>query len=358
VGDLDNFRQEGGAILIATDQHDNGWLSDLRLHVAGEKVTVAPSFRELGHLRNLECPVLRDFTAPEHPIFHRVTRVVTNRPSYLVPEPGCDLRLLAWFPPGCLAEGQVNQLPFIYGTEPQGKDRVLVLADHDVFVDGMILRNDLENFEFASDCVAWLADKGRRKYALLIDDGEVVSDFKVPLAELPMPLPPSKIISKMLRGLEEVNFFNAVLLEGVPRTVILRYLLLAASGWLLVYGLFRLVRAHHRTGTAARVAARVEKVVAPGLPLLTRRAEAVAGAGNCYEAARDLARLAFEGETGEPPAAPPAVLRGGRRLHREVERLWRLAYGATPTPVSPQEFASLAAMVARVRAALGRTGEW
>jgi hypothetical protein len=359
VGGLARFRHEGGAILIATDQPDRGRLAELRLSVSGRRVSVIPQLLEgrpdLACAGNRECPVLRVFEAPQHSVFRRLGALVTNRPSYLVPGQGCDLRLLAEFPEGCIAEGQGwrQELPFILGTEG-GEDRILVLADHDVFLDGMMMRTSTHNFEFAADCIRWLADKGRRKYALLIEHGRVETDFNPPLVKLPpLPLPPLKAVGKLVRGLEEANVFNAAILEGVPRGLILRYLFLVVSGWVLAYGLGRLVRAHHRAEPVSRVAAKVERRADPDLPLVARRTEASARAGNCYEAARDLARLCFEGDSGEPSPTPPAVV-GGRRLRREVERLWRLAYGATPTPVSPKEFAALAAAVGRVRAALGQ----
>src|SRR5207248_1822382 len=82
-----------------------------------------------------------------------------------------------------------------------------------------------------------------------------------------------------------------------------------------------------------------------------RRRHAAAGEGQCGEAARDLARLCFEGPAGavgEPPAAPPRVVRGGRRLRRDVERLWRLAYGEGAGPVAAAEFPGLLAALALV----------
>jgi hypothetical protein len=373
VGGLARFREASGAVLIATDQDDGGRLADLGLRVSGERVAVPRSLArlwpQLVHAGERVCPVVRDFEDPQHPIFRGIRALVSNQPSrFVVAQQGTDLRLLARLPEGCSTVADeldrafpgrpgvapLEELPFIFGTGPD-EARALLLADHDLFVDGMMLRRHTNNFEFAVNCVRWLTNDGERKHVLLIENGVVVTDLGKPLTRLPqMPFPSLKALGKLVRGLEEANVVNGAILSNVPRGRILRHLFLAASGWLLAYGLIRLVRAHQRTEPAPRVAAKVEKQAAAGdLPLVARRTESVAREGNCYEAARDLARLCFEGDSGEPPETPPAVV-GGRGLRREVERLWRLAYGATPTPVSPREFAALAATVARVRAALGR----
>jgi hypothetical protein len=355
VGGLGEFQRNGGAILIATDRFDiRGRLSELGVVVRGSAVEARDP--ALAFQGEKACPVLRGLGNVPHPLFRGLNRgLVTNSPSYLVFPPlrGTDLRSLVRFPPGCVARGpapEIAPLTFIAAPLAPNGDRVVVIAGHGVFMNGMLGLN-ADNFAFAWNCVEWLSEKGKRKYALLIEDGRVMRSFDVPLAQL--PLPPLKAITRMVRDLEEENFFNRLLLDNVPRARLLRYLFLGASGLLLFYGLHRLIRAHHRGETAApRLAAKVQDQAGAEVPLVARRNDAALREGNCYEAARDLARLCFEGEGGEPPAAPPRVRRGGRRLRREVERLWRLAYGGTPTPVAPAEFAALVAQAARVQAAV------
>jgi hypothetical protein len=357
VGGLREFQRNGGAILIATDRHDGAGLSELGVTVRGWAVeATAPALAFQG---KEACPVFRRLGNLPHPLFRGLHRdLVTNSPSYLaflqrLGFPPSGLRPLVLFPPGCITWRRApptDTLTFI-AAPPQGDGaRVLVIAGHGIFMNGM-LGLDADNFAFARNCVQWLSEKGKRKYALLIEEGRVMKSFDVPLAQL--PLPPLKAISGIVRGLEDENFFNRLLLDNVRRARLLRYLFLGASGLLLFYGLHRLIRAHHRGETAApRLAAKVEQQANVEVPLVARRNEAALREGNCYEAARDLARLCFEGEGGQPPAAPPVVQRGGRRLRREVGRLWRLAYGGTPTPVAPAEFAALVAQAARVQAAL------
>ena len=45
---------------------------------------------------------------------------------------------------------------------------------HGIFMNGM-LGLDTDNFTFARNCVEWLSEKGKRKYALLIEEGRVMT---------------------------------------------------------------------------------------------------------------------------------------------------------------------------------------
>jgi hypothetical protein len=360
------FLAEGGAVLVATDRADEGRLKDLGLRVSGNAVVVNPRAMEadpeLAYGRQRDCPRISIPADSRHPLFQGLGRgLATNRPSYITSLKSRRLHPLLDFPDGCQDGGPhapfVRGLPtFLYATRAKAngrgdRERGLVIADRTVFMNGMLALPDVDNWVFAWNCVNWLSEGRRRKYALLIEDGSVVSNFDLPLMRL--PLPPLKVVGRMLRVVEEENLFNRFILANVPRERILRFLFLGASGLLLLYGLFRLVRAHHRGETAApMVAALVAQQAEAELPPVALRNEAAVREGNCYEAARDVARLCFEGEGSEAPADPPRVVRGGRQLRRDVEQLWRLAYDATPTPVSPAEFAGLATVAARVRAAL------
>jgi hypothetical protein len=357
LGGLARFRDAGGAILVATDRPDGGRLGELGVAVSGRPVQVVPALRndpQRAFRENEKCPVLYGLKNILHPLFKDLGRgLATNRPSYLRLLRSRRLLPLVRFPEGCVAvpdDSPPTGLTFIAAPGAGSADRVLVLAGHGVFTNGMMALGE-DNYGFAWNCVSWLREEGRRKYALLVEDGRVVGSFDVPLMQL--PLPPLRAISGILRGLEEENFFNKLVTDNVPKERLLRYLFLGGSGLLLLIALARLVRAHHHGETAApNVAAKVEKAAASDLPLVARRRAAALEAGNFYEAARDLARLCFEGEHGEPPAAPPAVVGGGRRLRRDIARLWRLAYGATPVPVSSAEFAALTALAAHVRGVL------
>jgi hypothetical protein len=160
------------------------------------------------------------------------------------------------------------------------------------------------------------------------------------------------MIAQIIRDLEDKNVFNRLALDNIGRWAILRPLAVVVSLLLVLYGLYRLVRAHHGgEPTPAPVAVKVAEQ-ASELPVAVRRQRFLLEERNCHEAARELARLCFEGAGGARPSAPPRLPRGGPKLQRQAERLWRLAYGDEPEPVSPAELARLSLVMARVRAAL------
>src|SRR5262249_43923391 len=252
-------------------------------------------------------------------------------PEFLKQQDPEPLVGLARFPPGCVDE-HWQPLPggslFVVGSAAasKGPGRMVVVGGHSAFMNNMMLRRDNGNLDFAWNCVHWLTENRKRKHVLFIESGNVVTDLNVPLVHFPLPI--LKVISKALRRLENENQFNRLILDNVERERIVRGLVVGLTVLLGVYGLFRLVRAHHRGEPAAPlVAGRVGGGEAP-LPAATRRRQAQIVEGNYWEAARALARLCFEGEgAAPPPDGPPVVAHGPRRLRRLVGRLWQLAYG-------------------------------
>src|SRR5262249_46817188 len=119
------------------------------------------------------------------------------------------LRVLARFPRGCFRSadspsvGVLFSFPFAAGG-PFGQGRALVLADHSIFINDMMLRKDNDNLAFAASCIDWLTEGGKRNQVLMIDEGEVVTTFQVPLQELDPPMPgAAEMINHVLLRLEE-----------------------------------------------------------------------------------------------------------------------------------------------------------
>jgi hypothetical protein len=79
----------------------------------------------------------------------------------------------------------------------------------------------------------------------------------------------------------------------------------------------------------------------PKAPLLDQRRRALLRSGNVWEMGHRLARECFESAGVAPTGAAPRVVmaRGSRwqrwRVNRRVARLWRLARGDAPKPLSP-----------------------
>ena len=383
-GGLRQFLEEGGAALIATDRAVPRRLQDFGVAVTGSQVRLPPntvfkSYRDLE-----ECPMLTPalgaapalLATPGVPgggLFGFLN-VATNRPSYLLtarPLPG-RLTRLATLPWKCEVEGPdglmylVNRpLPFAVGG-PVGRGRLLVLADHSLFINEMLLQADNNNIDFTYNCLDWLAgDREQpRNRALFVEEGDVKTAFDIPLKEVAVPLPPEEALVPLaddaVAQMEQENALNRVLLDLVPFETIWVVLVLLLTALLAGYGFYRLSHSRHRVDLWAPLLEAVLARHAPAQTLMEQRHRALLGRGNLWEPARALARQWFE-ETGcAPPngdAAEPGVRVNGtwwRRwaLGRKVRRLWRLAYGAAPVPVPPQEFARLLANLEDVKVAL------
>jgi hypothetical protein len=366
TGGLTRFQKQGGALLIASDRTDNGALGEWGLVIDGRLVHE----KEERAYRGLkECPLVTRFSDPGHPLFRGLVRgIATNQPSFVRPWHG-GLLYRAAFSADCRLQRRVRaKLPpgavfLVGGARDFGPDeRMVVMAGHGVFMNGMIAQRDNDNFAFACNCIRWLTDGGKRKHVLFLEEGTVQAELNVPLRALPPPpLPSSRVVNKLLRGLEEERFFDRLLLRIVPRDKLLSALVLLFSAGLLVYGVSLLLRARHQGEAAVPlVTATALAATDANLPLMIQRDRDVVRSGNLWEAARTLARSCFDqagaASPGHPARVPPLEIAGGwlqrRRLARQVRYLWQLAYSAAPVPVSPRQFVRMAGLVRAVRSAL------
>jgi hypothetical protein len=356
---LFQFWNDGGAVLIASDRADVGMLQDFNVRITGDVVHQAAQRAYLGRE---ECPVL-PVTSDKLPIFRQLRKgLASNQPS-CVRMLGKPLQALADFPVSCRIVGGKGK-PGTYiagGTGQFPTCRALVIGGHGVFLNDMMAQHDNDNFAFACNCIDWLRPSpggGKRKHALFVENGKVHERFDVPLSTLPpVPLPSSRIVNKILQGLEEENFFNRLLVAIVGRDRIMRIVLLFLSAGLLVYCVTRLVRARHRAESGVPLLPEGVTAAGEAAAIMSRRDRDVIRGGNLWEAARGLARSCFarepwQGRGGGPPRVVAAGWWRRQRLTRQVQELWDVAYGPRPFPVPPRKFARLAAAVEEVRAAL------
>jgi hypothetical protein len=378
-GGLGVFRSRGGAILIASDYGSAIRLNQLGVEISGHDVWVRedqPPERSSAYQGDTRCPVIRQGVNQGHPLFQDLTRgIVPNNPSFLTLQPECDLTWLARFPEDCLWSrfGRVMFIDprfpelnnkvgpdrlFMVGSDTHAppRDRVLIVASQTVFLNGM-MRLDNDNLTFTFRCVRWLTNNGQRKYVLFVHNNTIVTDFNVPLSQFPIPW--SRWLSTLLRGLEQENRHNELFLDWLPRERIVYYLVILFSVGLALYGLRRLARSRFRLQPhVPLVAARVARIK-PDVPVAVHRYRAVLESGQLWEAAQTLARDCFEefAPDGDPAKhGRPVPTRGTwqqrHALERKVERLWQLAASEEPVPVSPMEFERLLELVRAVRAAL------
>jgi hypothetical protein len=342
-----------GAVLIASDRGADRLL-DEELRITGPVVS-QPALE--AYRQQQECPLIKHYVDPLHPIFRGLTRgLATNKPSFLTGR-SPPLPVLARFPRECFLKPWEAAEPLAYiagsGHTAGPENRVLVIAGNGLFINGMLAQRDSDNFAFACNCIRWLTSDGQRKQVLFVEEGKIQASFDVPIRELPpLPIPPSQVVEKILGRLEEEGFFDRLF----GSDTFWRGTVLLLSAALLVYGVSRLLGARHRREINLPL---LPEGLAPAAPLspMTQRHRDLVRAGNLWEAARALARSCFD-QLGEPwQAHPPPSLEiaGGwvhrLRLRRQVQQLWSLAHGEAG-PVSPRRYAQIAARALGIQAAL------
>jgi hypothetical protein len=378
-GGLKAFVGRGGAALLATDQkvdkpEAEKAISEVAgVQINGRQVVILnedPRFRYKGLP---DCPIVWPSATALGEVLFRNPRgkalgplsVATNIPSYLStagsrPRGVVDF---ARFPRDCARESTPgNLVPFANWLLPPlfgvggdvGDGRVLVMADHSVFINEMLMQTDNDNFEFAYNCLEWLQGEGKqRTKVLFVEEGRVQTNFNIPLKQV---LPPWDVLERQfVAGLNEgiADFqkhdgFNQMFYEGAydllhltPRDVGRVLALLVALG-LLVYGSYRIgVRGRFRPEPNLAPLDRALENQTPAGSLLEERRQAMFRAGNLWETARELAQQFFTAAEVTPGDRPPRVeTEGGRwqrrHVRRLVRRLWQLARGTHPVAISPR----------------------
>src|SRR5439155_10318416 len=119
---------------------------------------------------------------------------ITDQPSYIVLDsPAGDYVVLSCFPPLVTGRGGLpsteKQPAFAVGSPASSDRRVLILSSHSQFWNSAVVQGDADNWAFMLDTVRWLSEhKGKkRKHALFIVENKVVTNFDVPIGELPFP---------------------------------------------------------------------------------------------------------------------------------------------------------------------------
>src|SRR5262249_32528337 len=164
-------------------------------------------------------------------------------------------------------------------------------------------------------------------------------------------------------AMQKDNVANRAIRSGVeqlaqPPEKWLQGVILTSTVGLAVVGLARLTQVRQRREKAAQLAA-APGGLASGLTLFEERHQSMLQNHNVWEAARALARQAFESTPGPTPAVVPTfrlpVSRWRNwRLRRRINRLWQLAYGAQPVRLSARQLKRLGPEVDNMKALLPR----
>jgi hypothetical protein len=372
-GGLKSFLDKGGALLVATDRAGLTKWQEL-LQISFRKYYVR-SPAELAYKNNEECPFVVPTQVQDPPIFRNLNQVATNRPTYFINR-SQGLKTLAVFDRRCWVEGPLRlpaNYPFAAGGE-FGEGRVLVLSDHSVFINEMMIQTDNDNFDFAYNCVDWLRrDRGdgqpKRTHVLFLDEGETVANFDVPVTDVPVPS--MEVINRMLVKMQQENLFNRIILGEHPDERlrdILRVLIVVFTTALAGFGCYRFLQA--RYGVEAKEPLFSAKVAqeTPDIALTIQRQLAMIKADNFWEAAHHLARDWFLVNVPDLFPAPGKASRRRsilerfsvdsgwwrrRSLEKKVQAIWDVAAGP-PRRLSASDFARFVTQFEEIKTALAR----
>jgi hypothetical protein len=289
--------------------------------------------------------------------------VATNRSGYLLNE-NSPLNIVARFPrqgayPGHPPNGN---LPFAMAGEFDG-GRVLIMADHSVFINAMLLQPDNQNAVFALGCVDWLTESGKRKRVFMLNEGHRQTRFNSPLklgsdATLPPPEALVSVFDQVMAGLEAENRFNEMAhapTGGLSKERAIYVLVLSATMLLIVLVFQRLNAARQRREPGIVPVAATVQQLEPGRPVHHLRQTAMMAQGNYWEAAHELAIDVFEPLLASMrPGSRLQVDSGGSFLERRKKRqqaraVWELALDPKPKKWTRRQWLALHALVGPLR---------
>jgi hypothetical protein len=427
TGGVRSFVDRGGALFLATDKALPRAGEDALTETAGVRVTgrsvICKDADSCYHGLDY-CPFLLPIRGENPDLFRNLTpqgasvsTVASNAPSYLeraARSTGKPFLLgLASLPDNCSLEGVPNQFqspPLFAVGGNKGKGRVLVLADHSIFINEMMLPPDNGNVEFTYNCLEWLrgdAKEGRTK-VLFVEDGKVNPRFNVPLKEMPDELvkrlleylrqhpdeaaklalnivahypretaklaldaadaadkTAQKIAPEAERSLQEFDerdgFNDGLVQMFADKDGSADGLLRSLAVWLAVlvvlYGCYKIGwKARHRTDLQGPLLSVALYRLDPADTVVEQRRRDLIRGDNLWEPARDLARQCLAASGLPAAAVPPRVVVQGGWLRQwtmtgRVRRLWRLAYGP-PTRISLSQWQRLLREAQQVMTAL------
>lgn len=393
-GGLEKFLRDGGAALLTSDrQTRDRSVRDAIVKLAG----VSISADRLRSERPNECYHGQDFCPFVFPLADArpnlfpdwregIGPIACNVPSMLLfrqAVPG--IRILGVLSEHCVFENggspRVRPPPLLAGGDV-GAGRLLIVADHSIFINEMMLPADTGNVEFTYNLVRWLKDTNRDR-VLFLDEGTVQTRLAIPLKS-PRITPEEALeilfsrrnqilveAERIVANMEDDdNAINRKLVEAVERGPTWRGVFLVA---LLAATVAGALFAVYRVGVRDRF--HIDRSVPPLLgaigerlpsgPLAEQRVDALLALGDVREPLRDLARrwLTRIGlPTPKGPRDPvPAVRAGGWlswwRWRSRLARVWQLAAGAWDRPITPRSLQRWQRELDELRAGWEK-GEW
>ena len=403
----------GGAALIASDSavlFANAFERVGNTQITGNPISGGPGTNadslflgmpNLPFVVPVERPLGDD--GPEWEIFAGLTRIATNRPSYLsVPLARREFSsLLATYPDDCYVTEQnemkkVNPNRHYFAAAGSGPHpitarpyRFLALADPSVFINQMMLANDpvsgrTDNLEFASRAIGFLSEwngQPHRKRCIFYQNGVLVERFDTVRSMMrpPLPLPNIWAMQEKLTDLgnriidqfetnDTVNkgFVGSTESERTRRFKFIMEFILAMlclrAGW---YLLKRVWIARRKPDGPSAVAGGLPSTAKGDRPagVFDRRQRELLRRNNLFEPVRTAIRGMFV-EAGVPDDAgkklPKVVISDAvtrsDTLREALQDLWKIAYGPARV-VTVQRWNLLEPIFERVRQAHAH-GKW
>jgi hypothetical protein len=383
-----------GSALIATDTLTTLKSSaDRDFFVAGDQVRCLNSGST--HSDKDYCPYVvpvgGDFPNETQSLFRGLNRIATNRPSYLVTNGlGGDIQhVLARLPGDCVGpQGEaLSAAPFALGG--QGPDasnprtyRLLVIADHSIFINQMLLEPNSDNLKLAYRVIDYLqGPEKNRKRCIFYENGVLKERFddlrQAHARQNPMPLPQvnlwamqdklTDLGNAIIDRLQTNDAHNKILLgsgagsQSKSLEVIARFFLILATVVACFFLLRRLWSSRKPSDIPPPPSVASATSGPPGI--FDRRQKELLRRDNVFEPVRDLIREFFEsiGAHGDgmprlPKLVISDVVRKPESLRTAIRDFWKIAFGP-PQTLSVNRWRELAPFFDRVRQAHA-DGKW
>ena len=353
-GGVQRFLEKGGSLLFASDREFSfaalpslGWID------------VAVTDRDLvnygmNYRNQIQCPRIigDELRKSNHPAFETVKRdVATNRPGW-IRDPLGQLRIVANLPaftmPISIHESIIKRdfrdvtmktfvagrLPYIVVPKKGDPRRVMLFAGHGVFMNCMLVRDDIDNRLVALRTIEWLKEK--RTHVLLLRDGQAHTDFKLPLVGPGgMPMPTVELMNKLIDEVQNTQVVQQAINRFVDPSRILQAILFLTTAGAFLFGLRRFFQGRYAVEKSPQLMGIPEE---KSTPLVNQRMAELAGRRQMGEPAQALARSWFRDvakiEVAPGKALDPCEIRAGflqrRKVAAKLDAVWKLAIGPPP----------------------------
>lgn len=376
-----------GAVLVATDSPLRITMSNhVAISISGARVEC--DNQSLSHRNERDCPYVvpieQKSTKPVHGLFQGLNRIATNSPSFISMEAWGPLHQpLATFPRQCVVgDSRAPLLRTAYfavgGEESANSDnpsRFLMMSDHSVFINQMLLEPETDNLVLTSRIIQFLQGPNIRTRCVFFEDGRLIDHFddlgRAAAAQNQLPIPQvnmgaiQEILvtqgNKLLDSVQQEDVMNRALASGFGLPSIVRFFIIVGSIFACWFVLRRTWGTRKPGDIPPAPAVAGAPIGPPGV--FERRQKELLRRNNIFEPVQSLVREYFEnlglhGAQGpkHPKLVISDVVRKPDSLRAAIKDFWRIAYGP-PQPMTVSRWRELEPFFERVKQAQA-DGKW